>query len=237
MIRDNIEVVLRNIDAIIKKSGRAEGEVKLIAVSKTFGRDAVLAAIDADIKEFGENRIQEAKDKIESIDSAVRWHFIGHLQSNKANIAAQLFDVIHSVDSAKLARQLDKYSGMLGKTLEVLLQVNIGNESQKSGVDPVDAQGVAEEIIKFENIKLTGLMAIPPYSLDKEVTREHYRRLRELKDSINNKLGEVKLTELSMGMSNDFDLAIMEGATYIRVGSAIFGERKRNASPNNKITI
>ncbi len=232
MISENITIVLQNISNAAKKTGRADTAITLIAVSKTFPAENIIEASRVGQKHFGENRIQESKEKIPlvnaEVDAKAVWHFIGHLQSNKAKIAVQLFDVIHSVDSIKLARALDRHCGDLKKTLDIFLQVNVGREKVKNGVTPEEAPGAVKEIKQLKNIKLIGLMTIPPFSTDTENTRGFYKKLRELKESINAELGTNTLTELSMGMSNDYEVAIQEGATYIRVGSAIFGERKRN---------
>jgi pyridoxal phosphate enzyme (YggS family) len=226
MIKDNLTAVEKKIEGAVKRSGRTIDEVKMIAVSKTFPEDKILEAFSLGVRDFGENRIQEAKGKIERIGRDMRWHLIGHLQTNKAKAAAKLFDVIHSVDSLRLAKLLDEAVEKLGKErLEILLQVNIGMEDQKSGVTDEETISTVEEIMKLKNLNLTGLMTIPPYSVDKEVTRGYYSGLRRLKDRVNEKLGAKLLKELSMGMSNDYDVAIEEGATYVRVGTAIFGER------------
>ena len=226
MIRDNIEAVLKDIDDTQKSAGRILRGVTLIAVSKTFGNEKILEAYKAGIKDFGENRIQEAKGKIEEIDADIKWHFIGHLQSNKAKLAVKLFDVIHSVDSVKLAKVLDKQCKDLNKKgLDIFIQVNIGREKVKSGVKEEELIDVVKEVLQLEHLNLIGIMTIPPYSDDNEVTRKYYKRMRLLKDEVNSKLGSDVIKELSMGMSYDYDVAIEEGATYVRIGTAIFGER------------
>ncbi len=226
MIENNLADVLRRINDAAKAVGRNQKEVTLIAVSKTFGIDRVIEAYDAGLRDFGENRIQEAKEKVKHTKEGMRWHFIGRLQSNKAKTAARCFDMVHSLDSVRLARILDKHCNDTGKALDVMLQVNIAGEGQKSGVTPADACDAAKEILLLNNLKLRGLMTIPPYSVDKEDSRQYYKAMRELKGDINDRLGEEALKGLSMGMSGDYEVAIQEGATYIRIGTAIFGERK-----------
>jgi len=227
MIKSNLEAVKRKIAEAAKRADRSVEEIKLIAVSKTFGADRILEAYNAGIMDFGENRVQEAKEKIKALGANMRWHLIGHLQTNKASVAAKLFNVIHSVDSAQLADMLDEYyiGSANNERLEVLLQVNIGGERQKGGVEPDEVIPTVKEILRLKKLNLSGLMTIPPYSEDKNVTRNYYKMLREIRDDANEKLGENVLKELSMGMSGDYDVAILEGATYIRVGTALFGER------------
>jgi pyridoxal phosphate enzyme (YggS family) len=233
MIKDNVEAVLREIYDAQKSVGRIPGGVTLIAVSRTCTKQKILEAFEAGIKNFGENRIQEAKGKIESIDADIRWHFIGHLQSNKAKLAVQLFDVIHSVDSARLADILDKHCEARNKKgLDIFIQINIGEEKTKSGVKEEELIDVVKEVVQLNNLNLVGLMVIPPYSKDKEVTRKYYKKMRLLKDEVNSKLGRDVIKELSMGMSDDYDVAVEEGATFVRVGTAIFGER---AHPMRKV--
>jgi pyridoxal phosphate enzyme (YggS family) len=226
MIKENLAALLENISDIARAAGRDSGDVSLIGVSKTFGMDKILEAYNAGLKDFGENRIQEAKDKIEKIDADIRWHFIGHLQTNKAKTAVRLFDVIHSVDSVRLAEALDKHCGTIGRErIDILLQVNIAREPQKSGIDPEDVMDAVKEMMHLKHARLAGLMTIPPYTENKEETRKHYKRLRELRDNTNSTLNADVLKELSMGMSNDYDVAIEEGSTYVRVGTALFGGR------------
>jgi len=228
MIKANLTDVMRRVSDAAESAKRSPDEIRVIAVSKTFGAAKVLEAYEAGARDFGENRVQEAKGKVEELKlTDARWHLIGHLQTNKARLAARIFDMIHSVDSVRLAKMLDESCTVReGRAkLEVLLQINIGDEPQKSGVPAKDALQVVHEMLKFSNIRLTGLMTIPPYCVDKEETRRYYSELRELRDEINASLGENVLTELSMGMSNDYDVAIDEGATHIRVGTAIFGGR------------
>ncbi|HEX9501420.1 MAG TPA: YggS family pyridoxal phosphate-dependent enzyme [Thermoanaerobaculia bacterium] len=199
------------ITAACKRAGRKRSDVTLVAVSKTFGADRVEEAIDAGVTHIGENRVQEARDKKPQVRGAARWHLIGHLQSNKAKDAVRIFDVIETVDSVELAQKIARASDT---ARDVLLQVNVGDESQKSGVVTGDVQSIVQQIRALDGVKLIGLMAIPPIG----DPRKHFRRLRELRD-------QVGLEQLSMGMSEDFEVAIEEGSTMVRIGRAIFGAR------------
>jgi PLP dependent protein len=221
-VGERIEAIERRIVAACERSGRPWQEVALIAVSKTFGPEAVEAAIEAGIREVGENRIQEAREKIPRVRGAVRWHMIGHLQSNKAKEAVGLFDVIQTIDSASLADRVARFAGEASKRMEVLLQVNVGAEKQKSGVDPVDLPALAEHVSRLPELRTVGLMTIPPL-ISAEELRPLFARVRELRDQLRERHQDCR--ELSMGMSDDFDVAIEEGATMIRIGRAIFGSR------------
>lgn len=205
-IRANIAALEARIAAACVRASRAPSEVTLVAVSKTFPASDVELAIEAGMTDIGENKVQEARDKKPSVARAARWHLIGHLQSNKAKDAVRLFDVIQTVDSIELAEKITRVG-----TPELLLQVNIGREPQKSGVDPSEVPAFAKRIA------LRGLMAIPPVGEPEEM-RSYFRELRALRD-------ECGLEQLSMGMTDDFEVAIEEGATIIRVGRAIFGSR------------
>ncbi len=218
---------LRGIEARIaracERAGRRRDEITLVAVTKTHGPDLVRAAIEAGLAEMGENRVQEARAKIEAAGGGARWHLIGHLQSNKANEAARLFDVVQSVDSEALAARLGRAAAAEGKTIDVFVQVNVGGEQQKSGVEPEGAQALARAIDATPSLRLRGLMTVPPF-LPPEEVRPYFRRLRELRDRIRASCENCR--ELSMGMSDDFEAAIEEGATTIRLGRALFGERE-----------
>jgi pyridoxal phosphate enzyme (YggS family) len=224
---DNFSLRLRNIqDAIASaahKSGRKPAEIELIAVSKTQPADAIAQALRAGVMRFGENKVQEARGKIEELGRGV-WHLIGHLQSNKAKDAVRLFDSIDSVDRADLAEEINSRAEALGKTQNVLLQVNIAGESTKFGCAPDVARALAEKINALPRLALHGLMAIAPYTPDPEKSRPHFVALRHLRDELELETG-LKLPVLSMGMSGDFAVAIEEGATQVRVGTALFGER------------
>jgi pyridoxal phosphate enzyme (YggS family) len=221
-IRDNLEAVERRIAAACEQAGRRHDEVKLVAVSKTKPAEAVLEAAEAGQILFGENKVQEAQVKIPQCPGHLQWHLIGHLQSNKARIAASgLFRMIHSVDSEKLLRLLDEYTAL---PLPVLIQVNVSGEGSKEGCAPGEAAALIEAANRCAKVEVHGLMTIPPFTPDPEKARVHFSNLRKLRDRLQQETG-TPLPELSMGMSHDFEVAIKEGATYIRVGSDIFGGR------------
>lgn len=210
------------IAAACARSSRTRDEITLVAVTKTHGAEVVEAALAAGIADIGENRVQEAREKIARVGRRARWHLIGHLQSNKAAEAARLFDVIHSVDSPALAARLGRAAESEGKTLDVLIQVNVGSEQQKSGVDPREAGSLARAVDADPALRLRGLMAVPPF-LPPEEVRPYFRELRALRDEI--AAWSANCRELSMGMSDDFEVAIEEGATMIRLGRVLFGAR------------
>ena len=219
--------VKERIEAAALSAGRDPKTVKLVAVSKTVPADRVLVAIKAGATDFGENYVQEARDKIEVLKGeSISWHFIGHLQSNKAKYAVKLFDLIHSVDSSKLARELNKRAGSLGKVQQILIQVNISGEETKSGIDAEQALELVRQVSRFENLAIRGLMTMPPFFNAPDKVRPYFRALKELQDVIRTEaIPNVDMTELSMGMTGDFEAAIEEGATVVRIGTAIFGER------------
>ncbi|MGK2859962.1 MAG: YggS family pyridoxal phosphate-dependent enzyme [Thermoanaerobaculia bacterium] len=223
-IERNLAEVRARIAAACGRAGRDPASIHLIAVSKTFGADAIRSAIEAGVRDLGENRVQELREKIGEVARDARWHMIGHLQSNKAKDAVHLFDVVQSVDRMSLAARLDKEAGEAGRKLDVLVQVNIGAEPQKSGVEIGDAAKLVREVALLSNLTLRGLMTIPPID-DAQRTRGYFRALRELRDNIAADMALGALAELSMGMTDDFETAIEEGATMVRVGRAIFGER------------
>ncbi len=222
---------LSNVKERIKKAaidcGRDPDTVHLVAVSKTIPEDIVREAIRTGVDILGENYIQEARDKINALSYyPVSWHFIGHLQSNKAKYAVKLFDMIHTVDSLKLAHELNKQAKKINKIQKILIQVNISMESTKSGICEDDTQRLIKEINLFENISIKGLMTMPPFFNNPEKVRPYFSALRNLRDKIRNEaIKNVKMQELSMGMTGDFKVAIKEGATLVRIGTAIFGER------------
>ena len=221
-LRENLAEVARKIEQAANKVGRNANEIKLIAVSKTHPIEILQAAINVGATVFGENKVQEAEGKIEAIGrEKVEWHLIGHLQKNKARKAVQIFDVIHTLDSIELARRLERIcKEEQRESLSVLAQVDLANEATKNGVAENDLPQLIEFLQTCDCLKLTGLMIIPPFFEDAENVRPYFRRLRELRDKI------LPNGELSMGMSHDFPIAIEEGATLVRVGTAIFGERK-----------
>lgn len=213
-IHDDLAAVERRIAEACARAGRRREEVTLVAVSKTKPAEMVEEAIAAGVTEVGENRVQEARDKKAMVRGSARWHLIGHLQSNKAKDAVRLFDVIQTIDSLELAEKVARAAAAAGKVQDVLLEVNIGKEPQKSGATPAEVAALAKDVAALDALRLRGLMAIPPH----DDARRWFRELRALRD-------QLGLAELSMGMTDDFELAIEEGATIIRVGRAIFGER------------
>ena len=228
VIADALKKVRDRINNSAVKTGRNPEEIKLIAVSKTVDLQKIIEAVKAGAALLGENRVQEAKTKItelrsQNTDLRPEWHLIGNLQKNKAKNAVQLFDVIHSLDSVELAEALNKYSVRTGKKQRVLIQVKLSDETAKHGIVERGFMQLIEKTSEMENIKLEGLMTIPPFFDEIEKTRPYFRKLRELRDKLSSE-GFI-LPELSMGMSNDFEVAIEEGATMVRVGTAIFGER------------
>jgi PLP dependent protein len=218
-IRANLEAVNKRIEAACRRSGRAPEEVTLIAISKTMEAGAVEAAYRAGIRHFGENRVQEAQPKVRSLahlDPQPIWHLVGHLQSNKVKTALEIFDIIHSVDSFELAQNLDRRAG---KKIPVLLEVNIAGEATKNGFTESDLKSSIAAITALSNLEIQGLMTVAPLAEKAENVRPVFRRLRALRDSLG-------LKQLSMGMTDDFETAIEEGATMVRIGRAIFGERQ-----------
>jgi pyridoxal phosphate enzyme (YggS family) len=227
-IAQNLERVREQIARAARRAGRSANEIVLVAVSKTFPVEAIRAAYDAGMREFGENRVQELeakRPKLHEIDAA--WHLIGHLQSNKAKRAAQLFDRVDSVDSLGLAQKLDAAARERGKRLPVLIEVHVGGEATKSGVIETELPTLARNVSELAHLELCGLMTVPPYSEDRERVRPYFRQLRALGGELSLGLGRP-LPVLSMGMSHDFEVAIEEGSTEIRIGTALFGGRKNN---------
>lgn len=217
-VRANLDRVNESVAAACRRAGRSPSEVLLIAVSKTMDADRVRLAIEAGAAALGENRVQEAKDKIEVLGHPIPWHLIGHLQTNKARDAAKLFDCIQSIDRMDLATEVDRRARALDRTIDVLVEVNLAEEPQKGGVRPGELKALLDGVRGLAGLRLKGLMAIPPASPDPEATRPFFRRLREMRD-------EAGLEHVSMGMSADYQVAIEEGATMVRVGTAIFGAR------------
>jgi len=224
-VRDRVAWVLDRIAEAARRSGRAQGAVKLVAVSKTQPVEAVLEAHAAGLSVFGENYVQEAAGKIAALPGA-EWHLIGRLQGNKVRKAVSLFSWIQTADSAKRLQGISRCAVEAGKTVAALVEVNLGGEAGKAGALPRDLRGILEESAGLPGVRIAGLMAIPPYCADPEESRAHFARLRELRDSLARENPAAGLPELSMGMSNDFVQAIEEGATMVRVGTAIFGSRR-----------
>ncbi len=227
-ISDNLQAVMDRIAAAALRAGRDPATVKLVVVTKTVDIERIREAVAAGAAMLGENRVQEAKEKIEKLGPIAGWHLIGRLQSNKAKHAVKLFDLIHSLDNVELAKEVDKQAARIGKVQNVLIEVSIAGEASKAGIAVEDTARLIKEAATSKNISIKGLMTIPPL-LDNPVTvRPYFRKLRELAASIaKENIPGVSMQELSMGMSGDFEVAIEEGATIVRVGTAIFGERNR----------
>jgi pyridoxal phosphate enzyme (YggS family) len=225
-IADNLKTVKGRIASAAKRSGRDPSSVKLVVVTKTVDVERVREAVAAGAMILGENRVQEAKEKIEKLGRVAHWHLIGHLQTNKAKHAVKLFYLIHSVDTLELAEEIDRQAAKIGKVQDILVEVNIAGEETKAGVASEEAVALVKEAAKLKNISIKGLMTMPPFSHDPEDSRPYFKKLRELSASIaKENIPGVSMKELSMGMSGDFEVAIEEGATMVRVGTAIFGER------------
>ena len=224
-IAANLERVRATIAEAERKSGRAAGSVELVAVTKTHSAEVVQAAVDAGQLLFGENRVQEAKAKIPELPSKLRWHLIGHLQSNKARPALTLFEMIHGVDSIDLLQHLNRVAGDLGVFPRVLLEVNVAGESSKFGFPPQELLTEVESIVQIDRLQIEGLMTIPPLAAAPDHSRKYFVQLRELRDRLEREF-KFPLPHLSMGMTADYGVAVEEGATLVRVGTAIFGERR-----------
>jgi pyridoxal phosphate enzyme (YggS family) len=226
-IRERLVRVREQIARAAERAGRRAEDVTLIAVSKTFDSATVQQAVDAGARDLGENRVQEAITKVAMVQGNVRWHLIGHLQSNKARQAVEAFEVIHTIDSSQLAERLDRVAGETGRRPGVLVQVDLAHEPTKTGADESELPAIIEALDSARHLEFRGLMTLPPFFDSPEQTRPYFRRLREILEGLNRGRGpEQKLTELSMGMSHDFEAAIEEGATMVRVGTAIFGSRE-----------
>ena len=224
-IARNLETVRRRIEAAAVRAGRDPASVTLVGVTKTVDAPRIREALEAGLLDAGENRVQEAREKMPLLPETVRWHLVGHLQSNKAPQAARLFRVIHSVDSVELLRRLDAAASKEGRTVDALVQVDLAGEATKSGVGEEGLDEILEIAASCERIALRGLMILPPYHPDPERARPWFRRLRLLLESVRARHVRPALTELSMGMTEDFEVAIEEGATLVRIGRALFGDR------------
>jgi hypothetical protein len=231
-IAENIAQVRERMRVAAARAGRDPGSITLMAVSKTFPAESIREAYAAGVRVLGENRVQEFAGKANALRDLAdaRWHMIGHLQSNKAGKAAELFHAVDSVDSLKLAEKLDEAARTAGRKLRVLVEINVGGEAAKTGIGPdsVELDRLLGEMPRLQYLEMRGLMTVPPYTEDPEGARQYFRKLRELRDRIEGRnLSGVGMDELSMGMSHDFEAAIEEGATCVRVGSAIFGRRTK----------
>jgi hypothetical protein len=226
-IRQNLARVEERLAAACRRSGRRREDVRLVAISKTHPPEAIRAAFEVGLRDFGENRVQEAKAKRPALaDLTATWHLVGHVQTNKARAARELFHWVHSVDSLRLAEKLAQAATPGSEPLPVLIEVNLGEEASKAGVRGGEVSGLAERISRLQTLDLRGLMVIPPFLTNPEAVRPYFRQLRTLAREIAaQNMPNVSMQELSMGMSHDFEVAIEEGATIVRVGTAIFGAR------------
>ena len=229
MIAENLTNVKNNIKEACLKARRDVSEVTLVAVSKMKPNEDILEAYDAGIRVFGENYVQELAEKMEELPDDIKWHMIGHLQRNKVKYIVGRVDMIHSVDSRRLAQEISERSLKLGKVTDILAQVNMAGEESKFGLTPEETPDFVRRIAELPHLKVRGLMTIAPYTDDPESNRVYFRGLRELKDRINEaRIPGVQMDMLSMGMTGDYEVAIEEGATFVRVGTGIFGERNYN---------
>ncbi len=226
-IKNNLESIQAQINTSASDCGRTPTSIQLIAVSKRKSVEKIIDCIDGGGTHFGENYIQEAVQKIDMIGKdRATWHFIGHLQSNKAKVAVQYFDYIHTVDTVKLAKEINKQAQKTNKIQNILLQVNIGDEDSKSGTNIDQVVELATQVNGFQNLSIQGLMCMPPYFADPELARSYFKKLVTIQKKIDElNLSNVTMAHLSMGMSNDFKVAIQEGSTMVRVGTSIFGRR------------
>jgi pyridoxal phosphate enzyme (YggS family) len=224
----NYQKVLTRMNEAVARCGRNPKEIKLLAAAKSQSVEAIRTAIAAGVTLIGENYVQEAADKKQLISDSIEWHMIGHLQRNKAKVAMELFDVIESLDSLALARELDKEGTKHGKTIRALVEVNLGGEESKSGIAKDQLSPLLVELGKLSHLRVEGLMTVPPFRENLEAVRPYFRALRELRDSlVDLRLRNVDLKELSMGMTHDYTVAIEEGATIVRIGTALFGPRSK----------
>jgi pyridoxal phosphate enzyme (YggS family) len=230
-IAENVEHIKRRIESAAHRAGREVENISLMAVTKTVAAEPIREAHSAGLRLFGENRVQEFATKSESLRDLqdAEWHMIGHLQTNKAGKAVEAFSSVDSVDTLRLAQKLNAAAELSGKRLTVLLEINIGGEQAKSGLNPRSPE--LEQLLRagrdLDHLQISGLMTVPPFSENAEDARPYFRRLRELRDRLNEQLPAISLHALSMGMSHDFEVAIEEGSTCVRIGTAIFGERKQ----------
>ena len=225
-ITENLAEIHRRLVAAASRAGRDPAAVRLVAVTKTVGLERLQEAVAAGHTLFGENYVQEARKKIATLGPGLTWHFIGHLQSNKAKAAVGVFHLIHSVDRLRLAQALEQAGARQGKVQDILIQVNVAGEETKSGAAPGEVHDLLMEISQMPHLRVVGLMTMPPWLSDQEEVRPYFRALRELRDRLRQaRLVEGDLPELSMGMTGDFEAAVEEGATLVRIGTAIFGRR------------
>ena len=232
-IAENLERVREQIAHAAAKIGRAPNEVELVAITKTHAAEKVREAIQAGQSLFGESRVQEARAKIPELPSAIRWHFVGHLQKNKIRHALPLFEMIHSVDSLALAQEMNRIAEEEGMRPRVLLEINVAGEGSKFGFAPDKLREQMEALLALPRLSVLGLMTIPPLGEEPEASRKYFVQLRELRDRLQTEF-RVDLAQLSMGMTQDYAVAVEEGATLVRVGTAIFGERSKAKAESHR---
>ena len=227
-MKQRLEDIHQRIDAAADEVGRDPSDVHLVAVTKTISAERIQTAIESGVDTIGENYVQEARDKFSTLGTtSVSWHFIGHLQRNKVKYVVRMFDLIHSVDSKRLADEINKQAKKVGKVQSILIQVNLAGEKSKSGVAPQEAKDLVHHIITLPHLSLQGLMTMPPFFNAPKKVRPYFKQLRHLRDQLKDSYIEhASLHELSMGMTGDFETAIAEGATMVRVGTALFGARQ-----------
>lgn len=224
-VSDNIDDIRQRLTHAVEAAGRKPGDIILVGVSKTQSIDKIKEAVASGIDSFGENKVQELLEKYDKVKD-VKWHFIGHLQRNKVKYIIDKIEMIHSLDSIDLASEIDKRAGRINRIIPVLIQINIGKEESKSGIFEEDIEEFIEELKNFKNIVVSGIMTIPPASDNKERTRNYFRRMREIFEQFKNcKYSNFDFKYISMGMTEDFEIAVQEGANIIRIGTGIFGER------------
>jgi pyridoxal phosphate enzyme (YggS family) len=230
-VSENIDRLSERIREVCVRVGREPEDVSVVAVTKTVPPERIREAVEAGIKLFGENRVQEAAPKIEAVMGDITWHMIGHLQRNKVKKAVSMFDMIQSVDSFELAREIDKHCGQIGKPMDVLVEVNTSAEGTKFGVTPEDTVGLIERMSHLKNIAVRGLMTVGAFTADEVVVRNCFRKLRQLAErTLETAVSGVDMRFLSMGMTSDFEIAIEEGSNMVRIGTAIFGARQARAA-------
>ena len=224
IIKNNLEIINEKIKKAALKANRNPQEIKLVAVTKTATIEQIKEAISEGVKIIGENKVQEAKEKYQILSADIEWHLVGHLQTNKVKYAIEIFDFIHSVDSMKLAKEIDRRSLQFGMITNILVEVNVSGEETKYGIKPEEVEPFLKEISEFSKIRVRGLMTIAPIAEDREEVRPYFRKLRELFEKIKIKnIKNIKMDNLSMGMTEDFEVAIEEGANMVRIGRGIFG--------------
>ena len=224
IIKNNLEIINEKIKKAALKVSRNSKGIKLVAVTKTATIEQIKEAISIGVKIIGENKVQEAKEKYQILSADIEWHLVGHLQTNKVKYAVEIFDLIHSVDSIKLAKEIDKRSLQFGMITNVLVEVNVSGEETKYGIKPEEVEPFLKEISEFSRTRVRGLMTIAPIAEDKEEVRPYFRKLRELFEKIKSKnIKNVKMDHLTMGMTEDFEVAVEEGANMVRIGRGIFG--------------